>query len=389
MQIRKSVLALLLVAALLLGAAAVLLLGFFGITDISIISKEDREKLEYYEKTYAKTESIKSFILENYYVDVDPDKIMESAYSGLVSGLDDPYSEYVTAEAYADYVSSMLGEYSGVGMSFYNNEDGVLEVVQVYRNSPAKAAGMQPGDIILEVDGKPYSGSESSEAAANIRGTEGTDVTITYSRDGVRGTVTMTRAKIQVETVAYTMLEDNIGYIQIDSFEAATDDDFEAALDDLTKQGAKGLVIDLRNNGGGLVDVSVNIADMLMGKATVVYTEDHNKKKGYYTTEEGRTELPYVLLVNEYTASASEILAAGIQDNGEGKIVGTVTYGKGIIQTLMPWPDGSAVKITIQQYFTPSGKTIHKVGITPDYIVDLVEGDETDYQLEKALEVLK
>ena len=389
MQIRKSVLALLLVAALLLGAAAVLLLGFFGITDISIISKEDREKLEYYEKTYAKTESIKSFILENYYVDVDPDKIMESAYSGLVSGLDDPYSEYVTAEAYADYVSSMLGEYSGVGMSFYNNEDGVLEVVQVYRNSPAKAAGMQPGDIILEVDGKPYSGSESSEAAANIRGTEGTDVTITYSRDGVRGTVTMTRAKIQVETVAYTMLEDNIGYIQIDSFEAATDDDFEAALDDLTKQGAKGLVIDLRNNGGGLVDVSVNIADMLMGKATVVYTEDHNKKKGYYTTEEGRTELPYVLLVNEYTASASEILAAGIQDNGEGKIVGTVTYGKGIIQTLMPWPDGSAVKITIQQYFTPSGKTIHKVGITPDYIVDLVEGDNTDYQLEKALEVLK
>jgi len=389
MQIRKSVLALLLVAALLVGAAAVLILGFFGVTDISLISKEDREKLEYYEKTYAKTESIKSFILENYYVDVDPDKIMESAYSGLVSGLDDPYSEYVTAEAYADYVSSMLGEYSGVGMSFYNNEDGVLEVVQVYRNSPAKAAGMQPGDIILEVDGKPYSGSESSEAAANIRGTEGTDVTITYSRDGVRGTVTMTRAKIQVETVAYTMLEDNIGYIQIDSFEAATDDDFEAALDDLTKQGAKGLVIDLRNNGGGLVDVSVNIADMLMGKATVVYTEDHNKKKGYYTTEEGRTELPYVLLVNEYTASASEILAAGIQDNGEGKIVGTVTYGKGIIQTLMPWPDGSAVKITIQQYFTPSGKTIHKVGITPDYIVDLVEGDETDYQLEKALEVLK
>ncbi len=389
MQIRKSVLALLLVAALLVGAAAVLILGFFGVTDISLISKEDREKLEYYEKTYAKAEEIRSFIINNYYVDVDPDKIMESAYSGLVSGLDDPYSEYVTAEAYEDYISSMFGEYSGVGMSFYNNEDGVLEVVQVYRNSPAKAAGMQPGDIILEVDGKPYSGSESSEAAANIRGAEGTNVNITYSRDGVQNTVTMTRAKIQVETVAYTMLEDNIGYIQIDSFEAATDDDFAVALEDLTKQGAKGLVIDLRNNGGGLVDVSVNIADMLMGKATVVYTEDHNKKKGYYTTEEGRTALPYVLLVNEYTASASEILAAGIQDNGEGKIVGTVTYGKGIIQTLMPWPDGSAVKITIQQYFTPSGKTIHKVGITPDYIVDLVEGDETDYQLEKALEVLK
>ena len=128
---------------------------------------------------------------------------------------------------------------------------------------------------------------------------------------------------------------------------------------------------------------------MLMGQATVVYTENHNKEKSYYTTSAGRTELPYVLLVNEYTASASEILAAGVQDNGEGKIVGTLTYGKGIIQSLQPWTDGSAVKMTIMQYFTPSGKTIHQVGITPDYVVELVEGDDTDYQLEKALEVLK
>ena len=389
MQIRKSVLAILMVVCLLLGAAAVILLSYFGVTDAVLLSKEDKKKLEYYETTYSKFEWIKNYIESYYYVEVDPDKLMEGAYAGLVSGLDDPYSEYITAEAYADYVSSMLGEYSGVGMSFYCNEDNVLEVVQVYRNSPAQQAGMQPGDIIIEVDGVPFAGSESNEAAANIRGEEGTEVTVTFIRNGEVKEATMTRAKIQVETVAYEMLEDNIGYIQIDAFEIATADDFREALDDLTKQGAKGLVIDLRNNGGGLVDISIEIADMLMGQATVVYTEDHNGKKDYYQTSAGRTDLPYVLLVNEYTASASEILSAGIQDNGEGKIVGTVTYGKGIIQSLQPRPDGSAVKMTTMQYFTPSGKTIHKVGITPDYIVELVEGDDTDYQLEKALEVLK
>ena len=389
MYIKKSVLALILIAALLIGAAAVIVVGYTGNRSITAVSNEEREKLEYYESTYHKFEEIRKLVEEEYYVKVDPAKLMESAYSGYVAGLGDPYSEYITAEDFEDYYNSMMGEYSGVGMSFYNNDDGVLEVVQVYRNSPAKAAGMQPGDIITEVDGTPYAGSQSSEAAAHIRGQEGTDVTITYIRDGKKGTVTITRAKIQVETVAYTMLEDKIGYIQIDSFEAATAEDFSAALEDLTKQGAKGLVIDLRNNGGGLVNAAVSIADMLMNKATVVYTEDQNKNKAYYTTEDGRTALPYVLLVNEYTASASEILAAGIQDNGEGKIVGTVTYGKGIIQQLNPLYDDSAVKITIRQYFTPSGKTIHKVGIIPDYEVELIEGDDTDYQLLKALEVLK
>ena len=248
---------------------------------------------------------------------------------------------------------------------------------------------MKPGDIILKVDGQPYSGSESSEAASNIRGKAGTSVEITYKRNGVENTVSIVRAAIQVETIEYEMLEDNIGYILIDSFESATSKDFQAALDDLTAKGARGLVIDLRNNGGGLVDQCIKIADMLMNQGTVVYTQDHDLKKDYYTTKAGRTELPYVVLVNEYTASASEILSAGIQDNNEGIIVGTKTYGKGIIQSLYPWDDGSAVKITIMQYFSPSGKTIHKVGITPDYIVELVEGDETDYQLNKAIEVLK
>ncbi|MBQ9826967.1 MAG: S41 family peptidase [Firmicutes bacterium] len=398
MYLRKSVFIVFLVVALILGGVGVLFAQKLGISNSSLLTNDEYEEYQYLVKTYGKLEDIKNFVDDYYYVDVDADDLVEGAYYGLVDALNDPYSEYVSAEEYEDYIGSMLGEYSGVGMSFYGNEDDVLEVVQVYRNSPAKEAGMQPGDIILKVDGVAYSGSQSSEAASNIRGKEGTSVEITYRRDGVENTVTMVRASIQVETIAYEMLDDKIGYIQIDSFESATANDFKAALDDLTAQGAKGLVIDLRNNGGGLVDVSVKIADMLMDQGTVVYTEDQYKKKDYYTTRAGRTELPYVVLVNEYTASASEILSAGIQDNNEGVIVGTKTYGKGIIQSLYPssmiqdrysWDDGSAVKITIMQYFSPSGKTIHKVGITPDYIVELVEGDETDYQLEKAIEVLK
>lgn len=398
MYLRKSVFIVFLVVALILGGVGVLFAQKLGISNSSLLTNDEYEEYQYLVKTYGKLEDIKNFVDDYYYVDVDADDLVEGAYYGLVDALNDPYSEYVSAEEYEDYIGSMLGEYSGVGMSFYGNEDDVLEVVQVYRNSPAKEAGMQPGDIILKVDGVAYSGSQSSEAASNIRGKEGTSVEITYRRDGVENTVTMVRASIQVETIAYEMLDDKIGYIQIDSFESATANDFKAALDDLTAQGAKGLVIDLRNNGGGLVDVSVKIADMLMDQGTVVYTEDQYKKKDYYTTRAGRTELPYVVLVNEYTASASEILSAGIQDNNEGVIVGTKTYGKGIIQSLYPssmiqdrysWDDGSAVKITIMQYFSPSGKTIHKVGITPDYIVELVEGDDTDYQLEKAIEVLK
>ena len=398
MYLRKSVFIILLVVALILGGVGVLFAQKLGVSNSSLLTNDEYEEYQYLVKTYGKLDDMKTFVEEYYFVEVDEDALLEGAYYGLVDALNDPYSEYVSAEEYEDYIGSMLGEYSGVGMSFYGNEDDVLEVVQVYRNSPAKEAGMQPGDIILKVDGVAYSGSQSSEAASNIRGKEGTSVEITYRRNGVENTVTMVRASIQVETIDYEMLENKIGYIQIDSFESATANDFKAALDDLTAQGAKGLVIDLRNNGGGLVDISIKIADMLMDQGTVVYTEDQYKNKDYYTTKAGRTELPYVVLVNEYTASASEILSAGIQDNNEGVIVGTKTYGKGIIQSLYPssmvqdrysWDDGSAVKITIMQYFSPSGKTIHKVGITPDYIVELVEGDETDYQLEKAIEILR
>ncbi len=390
MFIKKSVVALLMVFALLLGAAGVIVLTRLGIADTVLVKQSDYEESQRYVQTYSKLESIRQLLAGSYYEDVDDDVLLDGAYRGMVSSMGDVYSEYFDPQEAADMISSLTGEYSGVGMTFYGNEDDVLEVVKVFRGSPAEKAGLKSGDLILKVDGKSFKGSESSEAATNIRGKAGTSVELTYRRDGEEITVSIVRANITQETVEYTMLEDDIAYISIDSFEAKTSSEFKTALAELTSQGAKALIIDLRNNGGGLVMQAVGVADQLMNRGTIVYTEDHDKNRDFLTATNGRTSLPYVILVNQYTASASEILCAGVQDNKEGTIVGTKTYGKGIIQQFYSiGTDGTMVKLTYQQYYSPSGNKIHGVGITPDYVVELVSGDITDYQLLKAIEVLK
>ena len=378
------------VFALLLGAAGVIVLTRLGISDTVLVKRSEYEEAQDYVKTYSKLENIRQLLSGSYYEDVDDSVLLDGAYRGMVSSMGDIYSEYYDPNEASDVMSSLMGEYSGVGMTFYGNDDDVLEVVKVFRNSPAEKAGLKAGDIILEVDGTPFKGSESTEAAANIRGKAGTSVTLKYRRDGEEHTVSIVRASIVQETVEYEMLEDSIGYILIDSFESKTSEEFKYALSQLTAQGAASLIIDLRNNGGGLVMQAVGVADQIMNRGTVVYTEDHDKNREFLTTTNGRTELPYVILVNQYTASASEILCAGVQDNKEGTLIGTRTYGKGIIQQFYSiGTDGAMVKLTYQQYYSPSGNKIHGVGITPDYVVELVQGDTTDYQLLKAIEVLK
>lgn len=388
-HMKKGVFALIIAIALVLGAVGMVFLGDSGLLGTVLLSSDEYRDYVHMENTYGKMDYLLNFVDRYYYKEVDDSVLIENAYCGLVDGLGDIYSEYISAEEYESYMASLTGDYSGIGMTFSYNEDNVLIVISVTEDSPAEAAGLLPGDLIMAVDGTPYNGDDLNTVGNMIRGTAGTKVTLTIKRGDVQTDYTMERAHIVSKTVKYEMLEGNIGYIKISSFETSTGKDFTLALENLEAKDAGALVIDLRDNGGGIVDEAVKVADELMNKATVVYAEDQAGQREYYTTSDGCTDLPFVVLVNGGSASASEILAAGIQDNLEAPIVGTQTYGKGIIQTIVPFSDGSAIKLTTMQYYSPSGKVIHGKGITPDHVVELADGDSSDYQLIKALELLK
>ena len=404
-RVRKSILIILVVAALICGAV----LTFFAVRqdwlpiknyifkgETTTLTQEEYEEYQYLQKTYSKMDFLKNYIVENYYKDVDEDALMTGAYKGLFEGLNDPYSAYLTESQFRQLMQDSAGEYSGIGVTITPDSNGYILILAVTEGAPASQAGIRPGDYILAVDGVEYSGEEYDIAATHMRGKAGTDVVVTIYRDGRQFDVTLTRATIITETVFWKMLDDQTGYINVTSFDENTGDHFYKALTEIEKAGAKKFVLDLRDNGGGLVDVCLDIADALIDNATVIYVEDNQGHREYYNASKGRTSMKYVVLVNEYSASATEILSAGIQDNAEATIVGVKTYGKGIIQTCDELTDGTGVKLTILQYFSPSGNTIHGVGITPDYIVELEDDayDENgelvnDIQLDKALQILK
>ena len=375
-RIRKSVLALIIVLALAVGGAAG---GFAGMRARNyietengiVVSREEFDDYQYLVDTYGKADFIRDYILENYYTDVDEAELDEGLYYGLFAGLGDVYSGYFTAEDYDYMMSSLTGTYSGVGITMEPTEIGYVQITALTEGAPAQRAGLKTGDIIYAVDDVTYNASTMDICAASIRGDIGTTVKITVLRDGESIDYTVKREEIHSVTVSSKMLEDGIGYIRLSSFDETSAQEFSKALESIEKQGAHSFVFDLRGNPGGLVDVCVEIADMLMDKGTVVYIEDRAGNREYESTESGRTKMNYVVLVDGGSASSSEILSAGIQDNGEGKIVGTVTFGKGIIQVMDRFSDGSGVKITRYQYFSPNGRAIHGNGITPDYIVEL------------------
>ncbi len=401
-KIRKSTLIVLLILALVVGAAGWYglsmtgALGKIGLGSAHTISEEQYQEYRHLSKTYSKVDELRDYILGNYYVDVDPAALDTGILRGLFNGIGDVYSYYMTPEEYNSTMVSLTGVYSGVGVTISAGDSGYVEVVTPTKDSPAEEAGIRAGDLILAVDGTEYMGADLDVCAAFIRGKEGTDVTLTIRRGDEIFDVTLTRRTIVTQSVDHEMLEDNIGYIAISGFEEKTGGDFSAALADLTAQGARAFILDLRDNGGGLVDACVAVADELLDQGVVAYTEDHNKNKDYYRTVDGKTDLPYVVLVNGASASASEILAGGIKDNAGGPLVGVTTYGKGIIQTVEQLTDGSGIKLTMLQYFSPNGSVIHKNGIEPDYVVELTEDcyaeDGTltdDRQLQKAIELLK
>ena len=335
-------------------------------------------------------------LLDRYYLyddEVDEDALVEGIYSGYAAALGDPYTEYYDEEETAALMESTSGEFSGIGASMTQNTDGPGAVITtVYEDSPAAEAGLQEGDVISKVDGTDVSGMDLDSIVSLIKGEKGTEVTITVLRGGEEVEVTAVRDTIQVQTVEYNMMEDQIGYISVSEFDDVTYDQFKNALETLEGEGMEGLVIDLRNNPGGNLSTVTDMLKLLLPEGTIVSITDKNGDTEEVTCD-GSNEFtkPLAVLVNQYSASASEVFSGAIQDYGIGSIVGVTTYGKGVVQQLIDLGDGTCLKVTIAEYYTPSGRSINGVGVKPDveaeYVYD-AENPEADNQLETAVETV-
>ena len=326
----------------------------------------------------------------------------EWIYSGLVYSLQDPYSVYYTPEEYESVVESNEGEYCGIGVQVSQNVyTGIITVVKVFKGTPAEKAGMLPGDILTAVGDMDVSGLDLSLLVSDyIKGEEGTEVSLTVYRESTEDYVEMTmeRAMVENPTVEYTMLENKIGYISLSSFEEVSGDQFKKAVDSLEGEGMEGLVVDLRNNGGGVVNAAKAIADYLLPEGdAIVSFKGKGVPDSSFSSEDGhQVDVPIVVLVNGQSASASEVLTGALKDNDWGIVVGTKTFGKGIAQGVFPMMDGSAVKLTTAYYYVPSGECIHELGIEPDVEVELREDlrsmieipKDEDNQLKAAVGVL-
>ena len=320
----------------------------------------------------------------------------DGLYKGLFESLGDPYSEYYTAEEYKALSTSITGSFEGIGAAISENKATGEYVVQALtEKSPAEKYGVQVGDVFFTVDGKDVSGWTLSELVSNVRGEKGSTVKIVFLRGEAREKISLdiVRDSIKSKTVSVNMLDDETGYMIISSFENVTTEQFDEGLAELRKKGMKKMILDLRGNPGGNVEVCIHIADELLGEGTIVYTKDKNGKEDISTSDEKhKLGIPLAVLVDGGSASASEILSGAIKDLGAGVLVGKTTYGKGIVQDVYPLTDGSAIKVTTKKYYTPSGNNIQGTGIDPDYDVDFDSdayvADGYDSQLEKAKEII-
>lgn len=352
----------------------------------SVVGKDTNDKLE----------TIQNVLDKNFYFNEEEQSKQDGIIKGYMEGLDDPYSVYYTQEEYASFMEDAEGEYVGVGVQVSQNIDTkIITVVKVF-DGPAKEAGILEEDIIIEVNGEDISDQDIDTVVDKIRGEEGTEVTVTVYRgsDGEDHEFKMPRRKVENPTVEYKMLDQKIGYIEVSSFYEVTAQQYITAVKDLESQGMEGLIVDLRNNGGGLLDIAAEMLDFMLPAGKIVYTEDKdgNVIEEYNSSADEKFTKPLAILVNGYSASASEIFAGAIKDYEIGSLIGTNTFGKGIVQRMFPLEDGSAVKITIAKYFTPKGNDIHEVGIKPDVEVEFdsaayKESDgEKDNQLQAAID---
>lgn len=351
-----------------------------------------------YKKIEEKTSVLQNIIDRYFLFDEDMTKVEDGIYAGMMNGLGDPYTVYYTKEEYKALNEDTEGKYSGIGAVVSQNPNNkIITIVKIFDNSPANDAGLQVGDIIDKIDGEEVAGTDMDILVkTKIRGEEGTSFKMTVLRGDDRKEVELDliRRSIEVETVAGKMLDSNIGYIAVSQFDAVTSEQFKSNIESLQSQGMTKLIVDLRGNPGGLLDQVVDMLDYILPDGLVLYTEDkYGKREEYYSDGSHELKIPMVVLVNENSASASEVFTATFRDFEWGTVVGKTTFGKGIVQNVLPLGDGTAVKITTQHYYPPSGYDLHKVGIKPDLEVDLNEGakigTDSDNQLSAAIDILK
>ena len=350
------------------------------------------------ERVNAKLQTLQTLIENRFLFETDTKKIEDGIYSGMIAGLDDPYSQYYNEESYKEMTEDNAGVYTGVGALLQEDRvNNTITVIRVFEGSPAEEAGMKAGDVIYKVEDIYAAEMDMDQlVSSHIRGAEGTVVHITVIRDGEEVLLTITRRSIDTPTVENKMLENNIGYISVSQFAMNTSEQFINALEKLKADGAKSLIIDLRDNPGGVLDAAVAMADYILPDGGLItYTAD---KTGigakYYAQDEHEEDLPIVLLVNENSASASEVFTGALKDYGRVTIIGKQTFGKGIVQSFIPLGDDTAVKLTVEHYYTPEGFDLHGEGIAPNKEVELNEkceayGDENDNQLAEAVKILK
>ena len=351
-----------------------------------------------YKKIEEKTSVLQNIIDRYFLFDEDMTKVEDGIYAGMMNGLGDPYTVYYTKEEYKALNEDTEGKYSGIGAVVSQNPNTkIITIVKIFDNSPANDAGLQVGDIIDKIDGEEVAGTDMDILVkTKIRGEEGTSFKMTVLRGDDRKEVELDliRRSIEVETVAGKMLDNNIGYIAVSQFDAVTSEQFKSNIESLQSQGMTKLIVDLRGNPGGLLDQVVDMLDYILPDGLVLYTEDkYGEREEYYSDGSHELKIPMVVLVNENSASASEVFTATFRDFEWGTVVGKTTFGKGIVQNVLPLGDGTAVKITTQHYYPPSGYDLHKVGIKPDLEVDLNEGakigTDSDNQLSAAIDILK
>ncbi|HHZ01555.1 MAG TPA: S41 family peptidase [Tissierellia bacterium] len=394
------------IVVVLLTAFVTLTLGNVFMVEIGqkvIISENTYRKLKEMHDKYAKLENIMQIVHKEFLYEADDETMLEGALAGSLKALGDPYTQYLSKEEYAALRQDTEGSYEGIGVYIAPSDDNKILIVSPIEDTPAEKAGLKTGDKIIRINGTEFTAEQIDAAVKIMKGEPGTSVTLTIQRvdsNGEHGIfdVDVNRETIKIKSIKAAMIEDNIGYIRITSFDMQTAKDFNNAYKTLKNKGMEGLIIDLRYNPGGMIDSTVEITNMFLDEGIVTYTKAKSGEIQYYKSDSSKEDIPLVLLINEGSASASEIMAGAMKDTERAILIGTKTFGKGIVQKVQRFGnEGEGIKMTVSEYFTPNGINIHGIGIEPDIEVQLNEDAEgygyefyeTDNQLQKAVEVLK